>query len=293
MRSASAVPAATAAVSTAPLSCGVCQQVFRSKLHLGRHYQCSGHGPVAPVVKEVKHRHSYSFRRKRDLLFELDGLAGDVKLLSTESRTGISQKTIYAWNNQRDSIFRFARTKGMSKLRKFRPTAAHHQEAIVRLYTQFVWRRMVQRLRTSRKWLKSTMLSITESDYGASEFKASDGWVANFCCRWKITHQRKSNVKKLSLAERLPEIRKFHRWLIYGLQCSEPQRCTKYGRFDPTRIVPHGPGPFAILLISQDESELTWRARRVKSKRQEGAVQPSAFAQSKCGSALTHDRGRI
>jgi hypothetical protein len=145
-------------------------------------------------------------------------------------------QTIYGWNQQRERIFRFARTKGMSKLRKYRPSQAHHPEAEVKLYTMFVWRRMVQRLRTSRKWLKLNMLDILRSEGVATEFVAADGWVANFCSRWRITHQRKSNEKKLSLAERLPEIRKFQLWLIYGLQCSAPQRCPKYGRFDPRRM---------------------------------------------------------
>lgn len=39
-----------------------------------------------------------------------------------------------------------------------------------------------------------------------------------------------------SVVERLPVIRSFHQWLIYGLQRSAPQRCPKYGRFPPHRM---------------------------------------------------------
>ena len=79
------------AVAEFECACGKCNRVFRTKLHLGRHYQCSGHGPVRSAIIEAKQRHSCSFRRKRDLLLELDGLDGDVSLLAT--RTGISRKT--------------------------------------------------------------------------------------------------------------------------------------------------------------------------------------------------------
>jgi hypothetical protein len=40
----------------------------------------------------------------------------------------------------------------------------------------------------------------------------------------------RTNNHKESVEERLPAIRNFHRWLIYGLQRSAPQRCPKYGR---------------------------------------------------------------
>ena len=65
---------------------------------------------------------------------------------------------------------------------------------------------------------------------------AEGGWCSNFCKRWEIASQCRTNKHKLSIDERLPSIRNFHTWLIYGLQRSEPQRCPKYGRFPPARM---------------------------------------------------------
>ena len=225
--------------ATGHFECPVCGRGFRTRLHLGRHYQCSGHGPAPPVVRRIRRRHSYSYRRKRDLLLELDNIGtgqfeGGSKLLSL--RTGISINTIDHWNANREKIFLYARTKGVSKLRKFRPGTPHHPAAEVQLYTRFLWRRTVQRLRTGRSWLQRNMRNILAQDHNITDFAASDGWTANFCNRWDITNQSRSNKHKTPLAERLPEIKKFHRWLIYGLQRSEPQRSLKYGRFDPQRM---------------------------------------------------------
>jgi hypothetical protein len=226
---------------TGHFECAACGRPFRSRLHLGRHYQCSGHGPAPPIERTIKRRHSYSYRRKRDLLLELDNIgAGEyghcVKLLS--ARTGISSKNIHRWNSKREQIFLYAHTKGVSNLRRFRPSSPAHPTAEVQLYTRFLWRRTVQRLRTSRRWLQQNMRDILARDYNynIADFEASDGWVANFCHRWDITNQHRSNKHKIPLAERLPAIKKFHRWLIYGLQRSGPQRSLKYGRFDPARM---------------------------------------------------------
>ena len=225
------------AAATGHFECAVCGRDFHTRLHLGRHYQCSGHGPVPPIVRTIKRRHSYSYRRKRDLLLELDNMgAGEsnVKLLSL--RTGICKTTIHHWHSNREKIFLYARTKGVSKLRKFRPSMPHHPTAEVQLYVRFLWRRTVQRLRTNRSWLQRNMLDILARDYNITDFAASVGWAAGFCHRWDITNQHRSNKHKIPLSERLPAIKTFHRWLIYSLQRSGPQRSVKYGRFDPKRM---------------------------------------------------------
>ena len=52
-----------------------CDRTFQHAAHLRCHYQRSGHGPSEPVEKPIRPRNSYSFRRKRDILIELDNLA--------------------------------------------------------------------------------------------------------------------------------------------------------------------------------------------------------------------------
>lgn len=100
----------------------------------------------------------------------------------------------------------------------------------------------------SRRWLCRTMRQICrESGVDLSEFKAKNGWCSGFLKWWKITRQRRSNRHTLSLIERLPLIRNFHRWLIYGLQRSGLQRDPKYGRFPPEMMFHFDQVPLAFV----------------------------------------------
>jgi hypothetical protein len=213
---------------------GTCQRWFSTASGLGRHYQVSGHGRSAPFKRRGR-RYSYSFTRKRDLILELDGLrssgVGD-PALDLSRRTGIHNSVLCKWNLNRAEIFLRARTRGMAKLRKYRPSIGKYPEAELELYGRFVWRRKYQRLATHRDWLRDNMAKILRRDHNIVKFP-SIGWCSNFCRRWSITSQCRTNKHKQSVQERLPAIRKFHTWLIYGLQRSLPERCPKYGRFPP------------------------------------------------------------
>jgi hypothetical protein len=214
---------------------GACKRWFAKSRGLGRHYQTSGHGGPSHPIRVRCRRHSYSFTRKRDLILELDGLryAGVTDPAKTLSRrTGIHDSDLCKWNKNRNEIFLRARTRGMAKLRKYRPSIGTHPEAELELYGRFVWRRKYQRLATHRDWLRDNMAEILRRDYNITKVRSA-GWCSNFCRRWAITSQCRTNKHKQSVQERLPAIRKFHTWLIYGLQRSEPQRCPKYGRFPP------------------------------------------------------------
>jgi hypothetical protein len=51
-----------------------CKRWFSNSAGFARHNQSSGHGTAPVAVRGVRIRYSYSFRRKRDLILELDGL---------------------------------------------------------------------------------------------------------------------------------------------------------------------------------------------------------------------------
>jgi hypothetical protein len=125
----------------------------------------------------------------------------------------------------------------MAKQRKYRPSVGKHPKAELELYARFVWRRRYQRLATHRDWLRDNMAEILRRDGNPAKYP-SPGWCSAFCRRWSITSQCRTNKHKQSVQERLPAIRKFHTWLIYGLQRSEPQRDDKYGRIPP-RLMYH------------------------------------------------------
>ena len=49
----------------------------------------------------------------------------------------------------------------------------------------------------------------------AKKFKATDNWFNKFCKRWGYSFQEKTNVKKKSVAARVPYVKKFHQYLLY------------------------------------------------------------------------------
>ena len=227
------------------LPCGHpnCKRLFAQDCHRVRHWRASGHTPVdctLPTV-EMRPRRAYTFRRKRDTLLEIDGLKKEGATnaaVQIAKITGISKSTLSEWEADRNRIFNLAKTRGMAKLRKYRPSVGEYPDAELKLYGRFLWRRKYLRLNTSRAWLKQNMAAILLSDYGITKesFRNSHGWCGRFCIRWGITQQCRTNKHKTSVVERLPQIRKFHQWLIYGLQRSAPQRCPTYGRFPPERM---------------------------------------------------------
>jgi hypothetical protein len=69
--------------------------------------------------------------------------------------------------------------------------------------------------------------------------------------RYKITKQARSNKKHDSLQSRLPKIQEFHRYFIYGVQRSLPQRCPKYGRFPGYLMFAMDQVPIPFLISSK------------------------------------------
>jgi hypothetical protein len=269
---AAAAVCAAAAVSALTYRCrhAGCTRVFKSPCHLGRHQRAQAHGTQHPPVRKIRKRCSYTFRRKRDTLLELDALVAsnlyDFPLSILADRLGINKSELSRWNQKRDKIFALARSSGTARLRKLRDDGGQYPMAEADLYGEFLWRRRYLRRKTTKHWLRVRMLYIVQSRYAANiGFRASEGWCTNFCHRWRISSQCRTNKHKQSVNERLPQIRKFHQWLIYGLQRSEPERCPKYGRFPPNRMyhmdqvpLPFSPGSERTLNMIGEACEMLY-----------------------------------
>jgi hypothetical protein len=122
------------------------------------------------------------------------------------------------------------------------------------LYGRFLFTRQVDQLPVSHEWLQEEMRDIVtrlnpdaKSDAYISTFKASNGWSSGFASRWNITSQCRTNNHTTPIAERVPDIKKFHQFLIYEMQGRLPQRCPVYGHFPPDCIfhLDQVPLPFA------------------------------------------------
>jgi hypothetical protein len=238
--------AAAATVVVAKFVCKACRESYTNGRGLASHYRKeTTHAPAAHAQRRNKSspmtRKSYTFTRKRELIMAYDEkiFAGDRTdpCMEMHREFGIPVATIFDWLNDRVAIFLLAATPGMASKRKHvKEGPGAHPEAQTILYARFVWRRRYLRRRVNRRWLKKQFRQILRERYNVTDFVASNGWCSRYCRRWDITYQSRTNKHTDSILERIPLIRGFHQWLIYGLQRSAPQRCTKYGRFPPARM---------------------------------------------------------
>ena len=242
-----------------------CKHGFVSPSNLARHYNITGHGAAVrakannsrTVIKRTRRTNT----RKRDTLDELDRLRQDPSiafpLTYLVKTTGISKSLISTWDNhERVAIYDAAAASG---------GAGKHSTALGQrtstfplaeelLYGRFLFTRQVDQLPVTHEWLQEEMLDIVtrlnpdaKSDAYVSTFKASNGWSSGFTRRWAITSQSVTNNHTTPIAERVPDIKKFHQFLIYEMQGRLPQRFPVYGHFPPDCIfhLDQVPLPFA------------------------------------------------
>jgi len=190
-------------------------------------------------TKEVQHRKRLSVDQKCSVLDDLVALEKkNVPMAQTVVRMKhnqlyLSASDISKWTRDRKALF-LARSCGLG----------HHRALVLGsrvwfggqedlLYLAFFTRRAVEGLPASDQWLKDTMdkILVTEQPEHWQKFCASNGWVAGFKRRYRISLLCQTNKKQTSIWEKLPKIKKFHYWLLKKLQARGPQRCPKYGRF--------------------------------------------------------------
>ena len=156
--------------------------------------------------------------------------------LVTAHKLGIPKGTFDPWLSDRERLVQTYLTyPSLRKKKKIRFTRhGKFRKEEEKLYLAFVYRRSVLKLPVSRCWLDSEFSKILQLNQpkGWEEFKYSNGWATGFCLRWRICSRAMTNKKTESVLERLPDIRNFHRYIIYYLpRLSSSQQCAKYGRF--------------------------------------------------------------
>ena len=193
---------------------------------------------IVPNVSSEHVRKRYAtatYVRKREVLTRLAqvtlaGTRGPIAYVCREM--GVGKSALKNWKKNAAKIFGMHIRK-VRERRSIRPLGiGSHQAAEVELYVAFVWRVKFLRKRATMKWLQRKMRQVFRRR-GETGHKASLGWCTRFRERFNIVNLRVNNKHRKSIQERLPEIQRFHRWLIYGLQRSAPQRCPIYGRFPP------------------------------------------------------------
>lgn len=228
--------------------CGICATFFKRLNHLARHVHASGHGSVHVIghpkcltTRRAPIQRSYRF--KRHILLKIDdlrkqGILNAVSHVSRQHKGLEDMKLVSKWDKiQRVKIFQRAAMRRMGYKSRFYLSRGVHHEQEVELYERFCFRRLCQRKEVARSWFKEVMTWLLRKK-GVLRLgvEVSDGWLTNFLRRWRITRVCRTNIHKLSLAERMPRIQRFHRKLIYCVQRSMPRRCMKYGRFPAHRM---------------------------------------------------------
>jgi hypothetical protein len=149
---------------------------------------------------------------------------------------GVPKGTFDPWLADKEELLSLYLTyPGYRKKKRIVVTSGKFAEQEQELYLAFLYRRKILKLPVSQNWLRSQFRKIlAESEpEGWDTFRYSRGWVCRFCIRFRICDRAMTNKKTSSVLERLPEIRKFHQYLIYFLprMCTGPIQCAKYGRF--------------------------------------------------------------
>ena len=69
------------------------------------------------------------------------------------------------------------------------------------------------------KWFRIEMKRVCEKDkpegYNPKKAKFTTKWKRGFCKRWKISVQKKTNNKNLSVLERIHKVKNYHYYTIY------------------------------------------------------------------------------
>ena len=152
-------------------------------------------------------------------------------------RLGVAKGTFDPWLANRDEIVSLYLTyPQFRRKKKIVIGKGKYPLQEQKLYLKFLYRRQALKLPASREWLCNQFMKILETDQpdGWGTFMRSEGWVSGFCKRFRICDRAMTNKKTSSVLERLPEIRKFHQYLIYFLprmSTNGSLQCAKYGRF--------------------------------------------------------------
>jgi hypothetical protein len=245
-----------------PCSNPLCNKRYATASALQKHYNATNHRVTAREDSTVGviGRQSRTNTVKRNTLDMLDAARADATIdfpaKYVSHRTGIHKSLISKWQQERVLLYDVASTPGQATKRSNSQHVGNGMFPLAEeiLYGRFIYTRQVKQLRVGHDWLKTEMRDIVERlnpDKASKEkialFKAANGWASSYCKRWEISSQARTNNHTKPIAERLPAIKEFHQFLIYGMQGRVPARCPVFGRFSKKLIfhLDQVPLPFA------------------------------------------------
>jgi hypothetical protein len=218
------------------LACGSMVLIDNLKEHYEGHYG-----------KEIKKRRSGAIRRlSHSVARKLTALSiydsyiksGHVSnpQLCAAKHVGVHESLISKWSvpDMRAKLLRKS-IQRQGKQCKLAPGRlpqypAHEAELFIRFY---MWK-VCNGLRVGDHWLKYQFTQIL-AEHGIFPKQISPGWLSRFKRRFRITSQVITNKHASSVADRLPQIQNFHRYILF-VQNRGIQRDERYGRYPPTHM---------------------------------------------------------
>jgi hypothetical protein len=191
----------------------------------------------------IKRRKRYDIRYKARVIFryyELVEENGGVNLRGTQAAISrefdIAADKVSKWLKNRYLLVEESKTKNSKKKSVYKTEKAKFKDQEKLLYDAFFIRRQLFGLWVDKYWLCDEFYEILEATkpHKWEKFKYSNGWVWNFCRRWGITEQCRTNKKDIPISIKEPLVRDFHKQIL-ELQKSQSKDPT-YGRFSGERM---------------------------------------------------------
>jgi hypothetical protein len=169
----------------------------------------SVHDQTPAVI--IKRRKRYDTRYKAKVVYryyELIEENGGVILRGTQTAIskefGISADKNSKWLSNRDLLIEESKSQNGKKKCVYTVEKVKFREEEELLFETFYLRRQLFGLWVDRYWLCDEFYDILELSKppGWELFKYSKGWVWNFCKRWGITEQCRTNKKDIPINSR-------------------------------------------------------------------------------------------
>ena len=122
----------------------------------------------------------------------------------------IARGQVTDWARAKESILKYAKNIVNRKSSRQRKKQGRFHELEVKLHVEFKLKRSKGQ-KVGPRWIKQFMRKEVRklTSIQAKVFKGGYGWLRRFCKRWNIVMRRKSNVKRVPIAERIPKIKRW------------------------------------------------------------------------------------
>ena len=179
-------------------------------------------------------RKRYSIGKKKQILQEIDALAEEKgrsaarKLVAT--KYGLHRSLLPRWESSVSLLnlnMKQSHMKSVRYVKAYSEDLGANSDFEKELFRLFLERR-AKGSKTFRRWFYVKLVEIGREN--GVRLKPTEGWFSGFKRRFKLTRRRETNVKSLSVQERLPVFRRWYLDLRAFPRSSGPG---KYGIYPP------------------------------------------------------------